>query len=274
MTKLEVYFKKKRALIEKALRKALPAESAEPSVLHEAMRYAVLGEGKRIRPILTLAVSEMFGGKERDAIAPACAVELIHAYSLIHDDLPVMDNADMRRGRPSCHKQFGETTALLAGDALLTLAFEVLGKSGSDPAVQLKLVKLVAEAAGSLGMVGGQVLDLESGGRRMGPAQLDRMNRMKTGALIRASCEAGAISAGAGLSAECRISRFGHYLGFAFQVVDDIIDQDGYLILMGASRAREKAAFLIRQAKQELSGFGKKAEMLRLIAQAVLERKH
>lgn len=272
MAKLESYLKKKGSVVEAALEKILPSRSVEPAQLHEAMRYAVFGSGKRIRPILTLAVSEMFGGKERDAMLAACAIELIHSYSLIHDDLPCMDNADMRRGRPSCHRRFGEVIALLAGDGLLTLAFGILAKM--EPGIhQKRLVHEIALAAGSLGMAGGQALDMESAGKKTTLPVLDRMNRKKTGALIKVSCVAGAICAGANAAAERRISRFGDYLGFAFQVVDDIIDQNGYAGLIGVSRAHKKAESLICHAKRQLSAFGKDARKLCFIAHAVLDRK-
>ena len=273
MVIFDTYLREKGVLIEKALETHLPAETKYPPVIHEAMRYAVLGGGgKRIRPVLTLAVSEMLGASEGEAMIPACAVELIHSYSLIHDDLPCMDNAETRRGKPSCHKKFGEAIALLAGDALLTLAFQLL-TTLKPSENNLRLIREIANAVGTSGMIGGQLVDIESAEKRLDLPALDDMNKRKTGALIQVSCLTGAIAAGAACDQEHRILKFGEYLGFAFQVVDDIIDGDGYLQLMNEKAAREKARLLVQKAKEELSSFQAAGETLCLIADALLERK-
>ena len=269
---VDAYLKEKSVLIERSLESYLPKASENPTIIHEAMRYAVLGNGKRLRPILTLAVNEMCGGSEEKAMIPACAVELIHTYSLVHDDLPLMDNDDMRRGKPSCHKKYGDAIALLTGDALLTLAFELLGKLENRNNAAL-LVRIIAEAAGTLGMIGGQVLDIQSVDQKLGLDQLDEINQRKTGALIQTSCHAGAIAGGANEAEKRRILKFGQYLGFAFQIVDDIIDRDGCLRFMSEEEAKKKAQHLTDQAKKELNQFGKAGEKLCMIADSILERK-
>ncbi|PIQ86446.1 MAG: hypothetical protein COV74_04520 [Candidatus Omnitrophica bacterium CG11_big_fil_rev_8_21_14_0_20_45_26] len=272
MTEILVsYLKEKSKVIEKALDAYLPSIEEVPPMIHEAMRYTVLNGGKRIRPVLTLAVCDMFGGQEKDALAAACAIELIHTYSLIHDDLPCMDNADTRRGKESCHQKYGEAAALLTGDALLTHAFQILA-SLDEQAMSLRLVRELAQAAGTRGMIGGQVLDMQLNKTDQDLAKLDDMNQRKTGALIQMSCLAGAITAHAGFDEEERISSFGRHLGFAFQIVDDIIDGDGYLRFMSAKQAKQKAEALIKQAKEEISCFQAKNEKLCLLADAVLNR--
>ncbi len=272
MIKLETYLQEKSVQIEKALDFYLPKLN-HPPVIHEAIRYAVMGNGKRIRPVLTLAVNELFHGRAEDAILPACAIELIHSYSLVHDDLPCLDNDDIRRGKPSCHKQYGEALALLTGDALLTLAFQLLAQI-EDAEISKRLSFEIANAAGTLGMIGGQVLDIQANTGSITLDQLNDINARKTGELFKASCLAGAISAHASEEEELRILRFGEYLGFAFQVVDDIIDGDGYLRFMNKEEALEKARILTEKAKNELSIFKEEAaEVLFLIADTVLNRK-
>ena len=268
----ETYVLEKGALIEKALDSFLPRETEHPRAIHEAMRYSVFGGGKRIRPVLTLAVSELLGGSQAEALLPACAVELIHSYSLIHDDLPVMDNDDTRRGKPSCHKKYGEAIALLTGDALLTFAFQLLAR-GESPEKSKRFVGEITKAAGTEGMIGGQVLDLQAEEQGCDLAEFDEMTLRKTARLIEVSCLLGAISADADEAKERSISRFGRYLGFAFQVVDDIIDRDGYLRFMTETEAQEKATVLIQKAKEELSKFGQAAEALNFVADSTLERK-
>jgi len=273
MDALKTILKDKSALIEEALDKCLPRSDAHPAVIHEAMRYAVLGGGKRIRPVLTLSVSEMLGGSLEEALVPACAIEMIHAYSLIHDDLPVMDDDDVRRGRPTCHKKFGEDIALLTGDALLTLAFQTLSGIG-DLEKRTRINHEIARAAGTAGMIGGQVLDIKEQKNGLSLDALDDLNRRKTGELIKVSCLSGAIVAGASDEEEARILRFGSHLGFAFQIVDDIIDRDGYLSFMSERDARKKACSLVDEAKRELSIFQPACEALCLLTDAITDRKY
>lgn len=269
---LEKYFLGKRKKIDKALDKFLPAEKTFPARIHQAMRHSVFNGGKRIRPILVLAASRLCGGGEKEALTPACAVELIHAYSLVHDDLPSMDNADERRGKPSCHKKFGEATAVLAGDALLTLAFEILAK-GNGKKSSFEIIREVSASIGSQGMVGGQMADILSENGRPTQSMIDFISVNKTGQLIRASCVLGAVSAGATKSQKRRISRYGEHLGFAFQIIDDIIDGNGYVNVVSPNEAYRRAEELVKQAKDELKPFGRKADKLRRIADFILERR-
>lgn len=274
---LEAYLQEKSASIDRALQVLLPKENESPRKLHEAMRYMVMSGGKRLRPVLTLAVSEICGGSLEQAKIAACAIEFIHTYSLIHDDLPSLDNDSVRRGRATCHVRYGEAMAILAGDALLTLAFEILGKLQNPK--HFRLVGEIAKAAGTSGMIGGQVLDIEYQklnveARRAVPLQnLNEINLKKTGELIKASCLAGAILSGVSAEEESRILRFGQYLGFAFQIVDDIMDNDGYLHHMSEKEARHKAQELISQAKREISGFSGSKTALESLADYVVERK-
>lgn len=271
--KLQAYFKQHLRTINEAIDGLLPKAKIQPAVVHEAMRYGVLNGGKRFRPILLLASAEACGGKTEQAIYPAVAVELIHAYSLIHDDLPCMDDDDFRRGKPSCHKKFGEAHALLAGDALLTFAFEILSKVKPAGKNQ-RLIQVLARAIGTAGMIGGQVMDKLYEDRAVDLPTLSYIHVHKTGQLIRACCQLGAISAGASSAKELALTRFGEYLGFAFQVIDDIIDSDGYTKLMSIDEAREDASALIAKAKEQIKLFGRKAERLNEIADFVLRRKH
>ena len=250
----EVSFQSELARIEQGLERFLPPVSQRPGQLHEAMRYAVLNGGKRLRPLLTLLVSDLLRGDPAEGLIPACAVELIHSYSLIHDDLPCLDNDEYRRGQPACHKKFGEAMALLAGDALFTLAFQILSEM-KDPVRTRRLVRELSQAAGHQGMVGGQVLELLCEKDSLDLPALESIHIQKTGQLIKASCLAGAVAAGAAPQEESRIVKFGEYLGFAFQIVDDILDGNGLLRFMSAHEAREKAADVIAKARQELAGF-------------------
>ena len=268
---LDLYFQNQAVRLEKALDDFLPKPLHRPlAPIHEAMRYSVLNGGKRIRPILCLAVYEMLGGETEKALLPACALELIHCYSLIHDDLPCLDNDEFRRGKLTCHKKFGEAIALLAGDALLTLAFELISKVQDDQKAH-RVLKEISQAAGIYGMVGGQVMDLLSNAQELDLTTLEAIHIHKTGQLIKTSCLSGAIMAGADEKAESRIMKFGEYLGFAFQIVDDILDGDGYLKFMSAHEAREKAREVIDRAKLELEAF--KGNMrLKQIADFILNR--
>lgn len=256
--------------IETALDRFLPKPSQHSGLVHEAMRYSVLEGGKRIRPLLCLSVCEVLGGDEQEALIAGCAIEFIHSYSLIHDDLPCMDNDELRRGKPTCHKKFGEAIALLAGDALLTLAFETIAKL-QDPKKSQRLTMELAQAAGTAGMVGGQVMELVTDPKEINLPMIDAIHILKTGQLIKTSCLAGAVIAGANPDEERHILKFGEYLGFAFQIIDDILDGDGYLRFMSAHEARDKAAEVIDQGKKELAGF-KSNQKLTSIADLILSR--
>jgi geranylgeranyl diphosphate synthase type II len=236
------------------------------------MRYGVLNGGKRVRPTLVLAAVEACSGSVQQAVLPACAIELFHSYSLIHDDLPCLDNDEYRRGLLTCHKKFGEPYALLAGDALLTLGFQVLAKI-RDTRLSLRLIREISEAIGTSGMIGGQVVDKMSETREINLPVLDYINVNKTGKLIRVSCLAGAIAARATKAQERALKRFGEYLGLAFQVVDDIMDRNGYLKFMTETQAREKAAELTTRAVNSLQLFGRKADTLKHLANFILNRK-
>jgi geranylgeranyl pyrophosphate synthase len=237
--------------VDGVLDRVLPAADAEPVALHQAMRYSVLGGGKRIRPLLVYAACEALGGDLDAADPAAAAVEIIHAYSLIHDDLPAMDDDALRRGRPTCHIAFGEATAILAGDALQALAFEVLAQApgaGAEPARCIEAIRCLATACGSQGMAGGQALDLAAVGRQLDRAQLERMHVHKTGALIRASVRLGALAAGCADAAVLdAFERFGHLAGLAFQIRDDILDVEGDTAVIGktqgADQARDKPTY-------------------------------
>jgi len=269
--KYETVFKSYLNLIEKVLQQVLPPVGRHASVIHEAMRYAVFPGGKRFRPVLTLATCEAVGGSAENAIYPAVAIELIHSYSLVHDDLPALDNDAIRRGKPTCHKQFGEAIAVLAGDGLLTLAFQVLTRIRSAEHVRSLLEELSTEA-GSCGMIGGQVADLTSVDQRLDLPMLDYISVHKTGKLIKASAVCGAISANASKDARQRMLRYGELLGMAFQSVDDLIDGDGYLKLMKPREVREKVRDLIAQAKRQIKPFGKKGNKLLYLTDFLIQR--
>ena len=261
----------------------------------EAMRYAALAPGKRLRPFLVLASAQLFAVVQRSALQAASAVELVHAYSLVHDDLPAMDNSDLRRGRPTCHKAFDDATAVLAGDALLTLAFEVLAQSDThgDPAVRCELVAALAQAAGAGGMVGGQMIDLIAEHRPdLDMGAITRLQRLKTGALIAYACEAGAILGKSALEPRLALRAYAHDLGLAFQIADDLLDVQGssgetgkpvgqdqaagkatFVSILGVERARAQAQLLIAQAIRHLELFGEKADLLRQAARFVIERR-
>jgi len=260
-----------RRRIEDRLRKSLPGRGSAPGVIVRAMRYSVLGRGKRIRPLITVESCRACGGMVSQALGAACAIEFVHTYSLIHDDLPAMDDDDTRRGRPTSHKVFGEAIAILAGDALLTRAFEVVAH-GLEPDTACAVTAEIAAAAGAEGMVGGQALDLGYA-RGNGRARLiNRVNLQKTARLFEASAKVGALCAGAGTGKSNALARFGRSLGLAFQIVDDVIDGGGYAEAFGRSRARDDARDLAGKALQELAVFGRRAATLEAIAEGVLER--
>jgi geranylgeranyl diphosphate synthase type II len=284
-----------RERLEHMLDHWLPPAATHPARLHEAMRYAVLGGGKRIRPLLVYAGGRAVGAAAERLDAPACAVELIHAYSLIHDDLPAMDDDDLRRGKPSCHRAFDEATAILAGDALQSLAFHVLAHDGPDDVdadIRLHMLDTLALAAGSRGMAGGQAIDLAATGRALNIAELEDMHIHKTGALVRASVLLGAQCAGSASAAELdSLDRYAKCIGLAFQIRDDILDVEGeadklgkntgmdlqrekstYPALIGLESARQRALELHAAAMDSLTGFGGHADPLRWISSYIIER--
>ena len=267
--------------------------SGEAKVM-EAMRYSALAGGKRLRPFLTVESAKLFGVNPDAAIMTAAAIEFVHTYSLIHDDLPAIDNDDFRRGKPSCHKQFGEAAAILAGDALLTYAFEVLSHPGvhPDPSVRCELIRSLARAAGVRGMVGGQMMDIDAEHQSMEADEIIRLQRLKTGELFAVSCEVGAILGKAPDAMRARLSRYAHDIGLAFQITDDLLDVEGtrtttgkgvkkdkiagkatLIGVLGIDRAREQANTLATQAVEHLSAFDHRADALRTLAQYVVSRK-
>lgn len=257
----------------------LPSDADEPKRLHQAMRYAVLNGGKRLRPLLVYAAGEVCGASLTDLDHAACAVELIHAYSLVHDDLPAMDNDDLRRGQPTCHKAFDETIAILAGDALQTLAFEILSNNRDTTLnldQQLKMVTTLAKASGSLGMAGGQALEFSWTQQKIDVAQQEKIHHLKTGALITASIQLGAIAGKIDLSQFNTLTQFGHTLGLAFQIQDDIQDHAtektnlSYLGQMSLDEASEKLKELFTQANYFISQLGDTAFPLQLVTQYAL----
>ena len=260
-----------RGLIDGTLARILPSATASPSVVHEAMHYCVLSGGKRFRPLLCLGACEAVGAPFRQALHAACALELLHAYSLVHDDLPAMDNADERRGQPTCHRKFGEGNAILVGDALLTLAFELLGRNHTPNA--LPIIRTVSQACGTLGLIGGQVLDLQAISRPRDATErvLRDVARRKTAALITAGVVAGALAGNASRSDIARLQRYGAAVGLAFQIIDDLHDREGLAQVMGDERARAEAEGLITTAGRALEPFGSRAQGLRELA-ARLER--
>ncbi|MGH7197767.1 MAG: polyprenyl synthetase family protein [Candidatus Omnitrophota bacterium] len=276
---LQSYLKKKSQRIDEALDAYLPKKRELPFSLHEAMRYAVFSGGKRVRPVLALAACEAVGGNEKDAMPAACALELIHNYSLVHDDLPCMDDDDTRRGRPACHRKFGEMTAVLAGDALLTLAFQLLNSTNGSAFLKegrkrLEVARLIAEAVGSRGMVGGQAVDMEFQSKELNLPTIEYINTHKSGALIAVSARAGAILGGGTARQVESLYRYGKSLGLLFQIIDDILDREGYAEVIGMHEAGKEAERLLEKAKKELAVFGFKGRILGEIADFVFTRKH
>ena len=280
---------------ETVLDKWLPALEIEPQRLHEAMRYSALSGGKRVRPFLVYATAEALGTPLDQVDGAAAAIECIHAYSLVHDDLPAMDDDDLRRGRPTCHIAYDEPTAILVGDGLQTLAFEILATDPaliSDPSIRLQMIRVLALASGSVGMVGGQAIDLYSVGQSVDLTHLEDMHRRKTGALIRCAVELGAL--GSGIKDENDLSQLRHYaetIGLAFQVRDDILDIEGdtavigktqgsdidknkptYPALLGMEKAKQIADELHQQALESLSGFSQQADTLRALSSYIVNR--
>lgn len=294
---LKQYLKKMQQMVDENLEKYLPLADELPSSIHASMRYSVFAGGKRVRPVLMLSACEAVGGDMRTAIPAACAMEMIHTYSLIHDDLPAMDNDDFRRGNPTNHKVFGEATAILAGDALLTEAFILLSKpewaEGLAPSTLARVIHEIALCSGSRGMIGGQVVDMESEGKKeIDLATVQYIHTHKTGALIRASVKTGALLGGAGEADLNAMIRYGEAVGLAFQIADDILDIEGtteqigkdagsdqargkatYPAVMGLAESKRRASELVETAIEALYRFGEKAEPLRAIASYIAQRK-
>ncbi|MCM0082342.1 polyprenyl synthetase family protein [Geomonas sp. Red32] len=291
---LKDYLKKRCELVDQALEGFLTPADELPASVHGSMRYSVFAGGKRVRPVLMLAACEAVGGTIEAAMPAACSMEMIHTYSLIHDDLPAMDDDDFRRGNPTNHKVYGEAIAILAGDALLTEAFVLLSREGAgDPAARLKVIQEIACAAGSHGMVGGQVVDMESEGKKeIDLATLSYIHTHKTGALLRASVRAGAILGGASCDQLKALTRYGEAIGLAFQIADDILDVEGtteelgkdagsdeargkatYPALMGLEASKARASELVEIALDSLASFDERAEPLRAIASYIVKRK-
>ncbi len=291
---LKVYLTRQSAAVEKALDRALPRATTKPHTIHKAMRYSLLAGGKRLRPILCLAAAEACGGTTEAALPLACAVECIHTYSLIHDDLPCMDNDDFRRGRPTNHKVFGEGVAVLAGDALLTVAFELAASApGTRRYPVATLVRELAHASGSRWLIGGQVADLEGEGKAATLRELRFIHEAKTAALLTAAIRLGAMSANATPARLEALSTFGKHLGLAFQVIDDILDvtqsseklgksagkdvaaqKTTYPALLGLEKSRREAQRLTTTALDALEPFGTKADTLRALAAYLLDREY
>ncbi|MBI2871205.1 MAG: polyprenyl synthetase family protein [Candidatus Omnitrophica bacterium] len=237
------------------------------------MLYALFPGGKRLRPILALSASEACGGQKEACLPFAAALEIVHAYSLVHDDLPAMDNDAFRRGQPSCHKKFGEAIAILAGDALLTFAFELMSRA-DDMATSLAVIREVSARIGSLGMVGGQTVDVLSRGGEMDQPTIEYIYTHKTGQLIAASVRVGGMAAGASPESLASLTRYGEYLGFAFQMTDDILDHEGFARTRGPEATREEARAFIAKAKDELTFLQDRAGVLAAIADRVLVREN
>jgi geranylgeranyl diphosphate synthase, type II len=296
-SRLADYLLEAERRVDEALRRYLPAESHDPAAacpaqLAAAMRYSVLGGGKRLRPVLCLMAAEACGAEAEAALPAACAVELVHTYSLIHDDLPAMDDDDLRRGRPTCHKAFDEATAILAGDALLTLAFEILATQIRSTRAAIGCVRALAEAAGAAGMVGGQMADLLAEGRSDGtPLALEAIHRRKTGALLRAALRMGTIIAGADARHRAALDSYGRAVGLAFQIVDDLLDVQGdeaklgkrvgkdfglgkwtYPGFLGIEESRQRARQLADEAIAALAPLGPGGDRLQALALDLLER--
>ena len=287
----------RRRVVEEALDRALPAEGEWPATIHRAVRYSLFAGGKRIRPQLVLAASEAVGGERDEAMPLACAVEMIHTYSLIHDDLPAMDDDDLRRGKPTSHKVFGEAIAILAGDALLTRAFHLMAElplNVDDGLVRRRraATAILGEACGTKGLIGGQVMDLESEGRAVAAAALERLHRAKTGALLGACVRGGAVLGGAQPAELEQLERYAHAIGLAFQVVDDVLDateseqqlgktagkdaaasKATYVSVHGLEHAREMARGLLDEALAAIASLGERGKALAFLARLIVERR-
>ena len=285
------YLKDRADLVERMLEEVLPPPDCQPARLHESMRYAVLGGGKRLRPVLAMAAAEAVGADSAVVIRESCALELLHTYTLVHDDLPAMDDDDYRRGRPATHKVYGEATAILAGDALQALAFGLLAAGEHSAERKIDVIRLLAEACGSQGIVGGQVVDIESEGTQIDAAVLDYIHRHKTGCLLRASVLLGALLGGCSPEQQRRLSNYGEAIGLCFQITDDILDVLGssdelgkpagsdqargkatYPSINGMEASRRRQSELYSDAIAALDIFDEKADPLREMARLIIER--
>lgn len=286
------YIEAERARVDKELERVLPPEEEPPHSIHKAMRYSVLAGGKRLRPILCLESGRLFGVDDEALLSAAAALELVHTYSLIHDDLPAMDNDDLRRGKPTNHRVFGEAMAILAGDGLLTLAFEILSRPGPIPVeLQLQLIHELAYALGTHGLIGGQVADLAAAEQKVKEDTLQYIHRTKTGALICASARTGALIAGAPEDDLARVSQYGEAIGLAFQIADDLLDVLGserelgkavgkdndqhkatYPAFYGVEESRRIAGRLVREASEVLAPYGDRARRLQQLAEFLITR--
>lgn len=294
---LKEHLKEKKRLVDKFLDDYLPKADVHPKALHEAMRYSLFAGGKRVRPILCIASCEAVGGDIDTVMPVASAIELIHTYSLIHDDLPAMDNDDYRRGRPTNHKMYGEAIAILAGDALLTFAFDLLSDKELNKRLDsdslLSIIKRLSSASGSAGMVGGQAADIQASGKEVNLPEVEYIHIHKTGALIRASVCIGAIAGNASKDELSALTRYGEAIGLAFQIADDVLDIEGsrdeigkdvgsdiakekvtYPSVIGISESKKLANGLIDKSIEAISTLGEKAEPLREIARYIIERKN
>ncbi len=293
---LHRYMRDSRARVEKALNHWLPKSSVLPGELHKAMRYSTLEGGKRVRAVLVHATGSALAADLDGLDGPACAVELIHAYSLIHDDLPAMDDDDLRRGKPTCHRAFDEATAILAGDALQALAFYILSHDPAmtaDSSARLRMIETLALASGSRGMAGGQAIDLAAEGQQLSLAELENMHIHKTGALIRASIKMAALSADADDEQLRQLDHYAKCIGLSFQIHDDVLDVEGdtetlgkpqgsdierhkstYPALLGLKEAKLRARELHEEALQHLNNFGDEADPLRWLSAYIVERSH
>ncbi len=294
MSRLQQALAEAAAAVTEEMERLLPKGDGLEGRVFEGMHYAIMAGGKRLRPFLVMTSAQLFNVSKKSALRAAAAVEMVHTYSLVHDDLPAMDDDDLRRGKPTCHVKFGEATAILVGDALLTLAFGILADPAthSDPEVRSELVTALAAAAGAKGMVGGQMMDLEAENQMLDIGAVTRLQRLKTGELIAFSCEAGAILGKAGEPARHALRAFAHDLGLAFQITDDLLDTVGsesdlgkkvgkdadagkatFVSILGVERARAQALMLAEQAVAHLDMFEEKADLLRDVARFVVERR-
>ena len=291
---LKTYLATRAAEVDAALDLFLPKAKVRPATIHAAMRYSVFAGGKRLRPVLCLAAAEACGGEVSNALAPACALELMHTYSLVHDDLPAMDDDDLRRGRPTCHKVYGEGMAVLCGDALLTESFIVLAKTAATKRYGTRdYVTELAVTGGSQKLIGGQVMDIEGEGKKLTKRDLVRIHEAKTAALLTSALRLGGMTANATPAKLEALTKFGHALGLAFQVIDDILDvtqstevlgktagkdeaveKSTYPAILGLEASRKEAARLTKAAMDALKPFGKKAARLQEIASHMLDRKY
>lgn len=292
---IKAYLARKKDIIDKTLEKLVPPAKTFPPVIHEAMRYSLFAGGKRVRPVLAIAAAEAVGATTADLLPVAGALELIHTYSLIHDDLPAMDDDDLRRGRPTCHKAYGEAVAILAGDGLLTMAFEVLSDPRRLKSIQARtlvsMTREIAVASGVFGMVGGQVVDIQSENKEIDFPTLEYIHTHKTGALIRASVRVGALYAKAGKRQFAALTSYGEMVGLAFQIVDDILDVTGkqeelgkdigsdlekgkktFPSFLGLEESRRRAEEVVGEALDALKGFDRKADPLRELAKYIINR--